>query len=165
MTGAYFSFVRGAVGSAYGFLFGAPFISGVFELLLVVVGALAITGLAIWREEERPYTLLLFVLVALPPVYALAWPALGWRAAPLVFQSLTPLWILAASFAIFRAPFLIESIYRRYKEGLPEPVGFNTWWIVMGSILLVVSIARNGSAMHRNLKSLAALERERQAVS
>ena len=160
----YFAMVKSALPVAYGYLYGAPFVSGIFERILTWFGVIFIAGLSIWHDEERPYTLILFLMLLLPPLFALLYPYLGWQAVQPVFDSLSPLYVLAACFGIFRSPFLIERLHRKWKEGLPAPTGFNAWWAVMGSILLIVSAARTGSAMRGETVSLAAREKTRASV-
>jgi hypothetical protein len=162
---SYFSLAGGAVPVAFSKLYATPFLSGPFERIIVWFGVLFITGLAIWRPEERPYTLLLFLLLLMPLCYALVYPYLGWRAAAPVFGVLTPLCVIAASFGIFRIPFLIENLYRKWKQGLPAPSGFSVWWIVMGSILLLVCLIRNGSQLNNRNAMLAGELDSRAAVS
>ena len=135
---SYLSLAGGAFPVAFSKLYATPFLSGPFERIVVWFGVLFITGLAIWRPEERPYTLVLFLLLLTPACYALVYPYLGWQASAPLFSALAPLCIIAASFGIFRIPFLIESLYRKWKQGLPAPSGFSAWWIAMGSILLLV---------------------------
>jgi hypothetical protein len=162
---SYFSLAGGAFPVAFSKLYGTPFLSGLFERIIVWFGVIFITGLAIWRPEERPYTLRLFLLLLVPACYALVYPYLGWQAASPVFSALSPLCVIAASFGIFRIPFLIESLYRKWKEGLPAASGFSAWWIVMGSILLLVCLIRCGSLLNsRNAVLVGRLE-SRAAVS
>jgi hypothetical protein len=162
---SYFSLARSAFPSAFSLLYATPFLSGTFELVVVWFGVLFITGLAIWRPEERPYTLLLFLLLLMPACYALIYPYLGWGAAAPVFSALSPLCIVAASFGIFRIPFLIENLYRKWKAGLPAASGFSAWWIVMGSILLLVCIIRSGSLLNRRNAALVEQVNSRAVVS
>ncbi len=161
----YLAWAWHAIPAAYAQLYQTPFLGGILERLLTWFGVLSIAGLSIWRHEERPYTLLLFVLLLLPPCYALAYPYLGWHAASMVFSTLSPLWIMAAAFGIFRIPFLIENLYRKWKQGLPEAQGFSIWWAVMCSVLLILCVTKTGIQLHRHLG--AAVERQtiRQALS
>jgi hypothetical protein len=140
---------KSAMAPAFSQWASTPFLAGVLERALTWFGALFIAGLSLWRAEERPYTIILFLLVLLPVFFALAVPYVGWSGAPILFGTLGPLFVIAAAFGIFRIPFLMENLYRKWKPGLPAAPGFNAWWIAMGSILLLVSIARNGSLMHR----------------
>lgn len=145
----YLSLSLETVPRAFGALYGAGFLSGLLERGMAWFGALFIAGLALWRAEERPYTIVLFLLVFLPIFYAFVYPYMGWQSAPLLFGTLGPLCVMAASFGIFRVPFLVENLYRKWKQGLPAASGFSAWWIAAGSILLVVCLVRSGSAMHR----------------
>ena len=162
---SYFSSVREGMVTAVSLLYGTPFLSGPFERILLWFGVLSITGLAIWRPEERPYTLLLFLLLLMPLSYALIYPSLGWGAALPVYSSMTPLFVVAAAFGIFRVPFLVEGLYRKWKQGLPAAYGFSAWWIAMGSILLLVCLIRSGSLFKERNKSLSGQLEARSAVS
>ena len=162
---SYLSLAGAAVPEAFTRLYETPFLSGMFERVVVWFGVVFITGLAIWRPEERPYTMILMLLLLIPPLYALLYPYLGWQAAAPVFEALSPLCVIAASFAIFRVPFLIESLYRKWKEGLPAASGFSAWWIGMGSILLLACVIRSASLMNgRNADLIRQLD-SRAAVS
>ena len=162
---SYLSLAGGAFPVAFSKLYATPFLSGSFEQIIVWFGVLFITGLSIWRPEERPYTLVLFLLLLVPACYALVYPYLGWQAATPVFSALSPLCIIAASFGIFRIPFLIENLYSKWKKGLPAPSGFSAWWIAMGSILLLVCLIRSGSQLNaRNAARVTQLD-ARAAVS
>ena len=160
----YFSLAGGALPLAFSKLYATPFLSGLFERIVVWFGVLLITGLAIWRPEERPYTLLLFLLLLMPACYTLVYPYLGWQAAAPVFSALTPLCIVAASFGIFRIPFLVEGLCRGWKQE-PAASGFRAEWIVMGSILLLVCISRNSSLLDRRNSFLVEQMVSRAAVS
>lgn len=162
---SYFSLARDAFPVAFSKLYATPFLSGPFEQIVVWFGVLFITGLAIWRPEERPYTLVLFLLLLMPACYALIYPCLGWQAVDPVFSALSPLGIIAASFGIFRIPFLIESLYRKWKQGLPAPSGFSAWWIAMGSILLLVCLIRSGLQLNGRNAALVGQLDSRAAVS
>ena len=161
----YFSLAGSALPVAFSKLYATPFLSALFERIVVWFGVLFITGRAIWRPEERPYTLLLFLLLLMPACYALVYPYLGWQAATPVFSALTPLCIIAASFGIFQIPFLVESLCRKWKKGLLMASGFSVGWIVMGSILLIVCFVRNGSLLNRRNSSLVGQMDSRAAVS
>ena len=163
--GSYCSSVRDAIPSAFSLLYSTPFLSGPFERIIVWFGVLFITGLAVWRPEERPYTVVLFLLLLMPVFYALMYPSLGWRAAVPVFSAMSPLCVIAAAFGIFRVPFLIEGLYRKWKEGLPAASGFSAWWIAMGSILLLVCVIRTVSLFNSRNAALAARLESRAAVS
>ena len=161
----YFSLAGGAWSLSFSKLYATPFLSGLFERIVVWLGVLFITGLAIWRSEERPYTLLLFLLLLMPACYTLVYPCLGWQAAAPVFSALTPLCIIAASFGVFRISFLVDSLCRKWKQGLPAAFGFRAWWIVMGSILLLVCLIRNNSLLNRRNSCLVEQMDSRAAVS
>lgn len=106
-------------------------------------GAVFILGVSIGRTEERPYTLILFILLLLPVLYALIYPYVGWKNAAIVFDSLGPICVIAASFGVFRIPFIAEDLYRKWKQGLPAATGFNLWWSIMGTILILVCFFNN----------------------
>ena len=110
-------------------------------------GAVFILGLSMGRVEERPYTLVLFILVLLPVLYALIYPYVGWVNAGLVFGSLGPICVIAAAFGMFRVPFIAEGLYRRWKQGLPAATGFNVWWSVMGTIVILACFVSNRSLL------------------
>ncbi len=158
--GHYVSLFSRGVPEAYARLYAIPFLSGVFEKALTWFGVLFIAVLSVWREEERPYTVALAGLLLFPLFFALLYPYVGWDGAGILFSVMGPLCVLCASFGIFRIPFLIENLYRKWKEGIPAATGFSIWWIVMGSILLVVCLARSTVA----LKERKALLRERAAA-
>ncbi len=160
VLGSYFGMAGSAIQPAFSRLYSTPFLSGFLERLLTWFGVLFIAGLAMWRREERAYTLLLFLVVFMPVFFALVYPYMGWQSASLVFSTLGPLCVLAACFGIFRIPFLIENLYRKWKQGLPAPSGFRVWWIGMGSVLLLVSVVHNGSLMRQRSRAL-----EKQAVT
>lgn len=106
-------------------------------------GAVFILGLSFGRSEERPYTLVLFLLLLLPVLYALVYPYVGWKNAGLVFNTLGPLCVITASFGVFRIPFIAEGLYRKWKQGVPTATGFNIWWAVMGTILMLACFINN----------------------
>jgi hypothetical protein len=162
VLGSYFGMAGNGILPAFSRLYSTPFLSGLLERVLTWFGVLFIAGLSMWRKEERPYTVVLFLLALLPPFYALIYPYMGWQTASLLFSTLGPLCVLVACFGIFRAPFLVENLYRRWKSGLPAPSGFAAWWITMGSLLLLVSLLHNGALMRRRIRALeqeAALRR------
>jgi hypothetical protein len=161
----YFSLASGALPVAFSKLYATPFLSGLLERIVVWFGVLFVTGRAIRRPEERPYTLLLFLLFLMPACYALVYPYLGWQAAAPVFGALTPLCVIAASFGIFRIPFWIENLCRKRKEGLPSTSAFSAGWLVMGSILLLACLIRNGSLLNRRNSALVGQLDSRATVS
>ncbi len=161
---AYGSMSLGAVPSAFGRLGAVPFLAGRLEGVMTWFGACFIAGLSIWRQEERPYTIVLFLLLLLPPCLAFAYPYLGWDAAPAVFETLTPLAVITAAFGFFRVPFLVEELYRKWRSGLPSATGFRVWWVVMGSILLIVAVLRTGMSASRRTGELVELGSLRQAA-
>ena len=161
----YFSLASGALPLTFLKLYATPFLSGLFERMVVWFGVLFIAGLAIWRPEERPHTLLLFLLFLMPACYTLVYPFLGWQAATPVFSALTPLCIISASFGLFRIPFLLESLCQKWNQRLPAAFGFRVGWIVLGSILLVVCLIRNNSLLDRRNSSLVEQMNSRAVVS
>jgi hypothetical protein len=160
----YFSLAGSALPAAFSILYATPFLSGVLERIVVWFGVLFITVLAIRRPEERPFTLLLFLLLLMPACYALVYPYLGWQAAAPVFSALTPLCVIVASFGIFRIPFLIENFCLKWKKGLPTAFGFTAGWILTGSIFLLVCLIRQGSLLNRRSSSLVGQMDSRAAV-
>ncbi len=162
---SYFFSVGEGMVTAFSLLYDTPCLSGPFERILLWLGVLTVTSLAIWRPEERPFTLLLFLLLLMPLIYALIYPSLGWGAALPVYSSMTPLFVVAAAFGIFRVPFLVEGLYRKWKQGLPAAYGFNAWWMAMGSVLLLVCLIRSGFLFKERNQSLAGQLEARSAVS
>lgn len=162
---SYLSLSLSTMPRAFGVLYGTSFLAGLLERAMAWFGALFIAGLALWRAEERPYTVVLFLLVLLPILYAFVYPFMGWASAPVLFTTLGPLCVLSASFGIFRIPFLVESLYRKWKQGLPAASGFSAWWIAAGSILLVVCLLRSGAAMQRRAAEFSAKAGARAAVA
>ena len=138
----YGGMVKPAVSEAFARLHENPFMVGGLERFMAWFGFVLIAILGYLQAEERPYSIGLFAAVVLPPLYALVYPYLGWSGAHLVFLSLQPLCVLSACFAFFRVPFLIESLYRKWKPGLPAAPGFMLWWLVMGSILALLALGR-----------------------
>jgi hypothetical protein len=161
----YFSLAGGALPGAFSKLYATPFLSGLLERILVWFGALFIAGRAIGRPEERPFTLLLFLLLLMPACYALVYPYFGWQAAAPVFSALTPLCVIAASAGVFRIPLLVENLFRKWKKGWPAASGFHGGWIILGSILLFVCLIRNGLLLNHRNSSLVKQMDSRAAVS
>jgi hypothetical protein len=75
-------------------------------------------------------------------------------AAAELFAAMGPLFIITAAFGIFRIPFLVEALYRKWKEGLPAAPGFNVWWAVMGSLLILVSLVRTGRMLQGRMRQI-----------
>lgn len=144
------------VRGAYRAFYATPFLMGVFERALVWFGAAFLGVLALWKKEEQAFGILPFLMIVLPALFGLVYPFAGWSPAPVVFAALSPLWIVAAAFGFFRIPFLVENLYRKWRQGLPEATGFNVWWTVMGSILIVVCLVRTGRMVHRQMARVAA---------
>ncbi|HBA86228.1 MAG TPA: hypothetical protein DCZ95_19270 [Verrucomicrobia bacterium] len=153
-----------AVPAAFRRLLDIPFLKGWLERLVAVVGLALISGLSIRHREERPYLLLLFLAIFVPLIYALLYPYLGWGGASILFQTLSPLFVVAAAFVVFRAPFLAEAIYRKWKPGLPEAPGFKLWWLGMGLILILFCLFRTGSRLSQRLERLVEADAARKLV-
>lgn len=162
---AYGGIVRGVIGASYARLHAIPFLSGRLAQVFTWFGVLFIAGLGLWRREERPYTVILFLLLLLPPAFALLYPVVGWASADVLFGALNPLCVVAASFGMFRIPFLLEQLYRKWKEGIPQAPGFGAWWIAAGSLLLIVSLVRTGSFLKARVGDIMRAEEGRRQVS
>jgi len=136
-----------------------------------VVGAFFWTGflmlavLGISRHEERPFLVLLVVLIGMPFLLSLLAPFLGTNGSQTVAHSFLPVSVLLAGYGLFRLPFLLESIYRRHREGLPEGLGFRTWWAVLGFILVVACSTRSFSLARGQFQILKQLSAQRTAVA
>lgn len=142
MLEVYGQMVSSGIPEAFGKLHENAFMAGGLERFVAWFGFLLIAGLGFVQAEERPYSVGLFAGVLLPLLYALVYPYLGWSGAHLVFSSLQPLCVISACFGFFRAPFLIESLYRKWKPGLPAAPGFTLWWVMMGSLLALLALGR-----------------------
>lgn len=164
MATRYLALVTGGLAASFHRLYATPFLSGVVERVVTWFGVLFMAALGLWRREERAYTIILFLLLLLPALFALIAPLLGWQASSLVFRTVVPLCLMSAAFGIFRIPFLLESLYRKWKEGLPEAPGFNAWWIAMGSILVILSLVRSGAAVRGRIAELKESETLRAGV-
>lgn len=150
-------------------LFGPA--SGVFLLqpflgrLLVWFGAGLIGVLTARRGEEYPYLLVPLLLVLLPVGLAILGPYLGADSAAVVLGSLAPLFLLTASFGLFRLPFALENLYRKWKAGLPEATGFDIWWTAAGGLLLLWALMGMGRFAARAAGERADAVQARQYVS
>jgi len=105
-----------------------------------------------------------FLFVGLPILYGVVYPFSGLTPAREVFRTIGPLCVIAAAFGIFRVPFLVESIYRKWKEGLPAAPGFNIWWVAAGSILLIVSLVRTGSIIRSRMSEIVSQKAVRESI-
>jgi len=161
----YLGLVKVGIRGAYTHLHSIPFLSGRFERWLTWFGVLFIAGISFGREEERSISVFLFLLLLTPLFYGLIYPFSGWAPADEIFSTFGPFCVLAAAFGIFRVPFLIENLYRKWKEGLPAATGFNVWWIAMGSILMVVSLVRAGSLIHGRMARITVQKSLRENVA
>ena len=165
MFGRYAGLALSGMKGAFGFMHHTPFLSGAFERILTWFGALFIVGLSIGRKDERPFSIVCLLMLLLPVFYGLAYPFSGWAPAPELFSTLGPLWVITAAFGIFRVPFLVEALYRKWKEGLPAATGFNIWWTVMGSLLVLVCLFRTSHALQDRMKRIIGEKAVRQAVA
>lgn len=142
IASVYGDMVASNIPVAFGKLHQNPFLTGGLERFMTWFGFALIAALGFAQAEERPYSVGVFAAILLPLLYALIYPFLGWGGASVVFLSLQPLCVISACFAFFRTPFLIESLYRKWKPGLPAAPGFMLWWLVMGSLLALFALGR-----------------------
>ncbi|MFH0878641.1 MAG: hypothetical protein V2A34_02910 [Lentisphaerota bacterium] len=167
--GAAFSRVSGvalaAIPAAFGQLFHSPLLESAAIRLLVLGGALLIAVLAFSHEEEKSYSLIPCLILLLPVLYAMVYPFTGWSSAPMVFSSLAPVLVMAATFFFFRLPFIIEAVYLKWKEGIPEANYFKFAWVVVGSLLLLICLWKTETGIRRNLDRLTATKMSRECVT
>ena len=164
MLGKYWALAREGMRGAFVELHKTPFMRGILERVLAWFGALFIAGLAVGRKDERPFSIMLVLLLLLPVLYGFAYPFSGDAPAADLFAALGPLCIITAAFGIFRIPFLVEALYRKWKEGLPAAPGFNVWWAVMGSLLILVSLVRTGRMLQGRMRQITTEQSVRMAV-
>ena len=144
---------------------GVPLLQNGLGRLYVWFGVILLGVLAGWRVGDRAHTLALFDVVLAPVFLALVIPFLGMDSATTVLGALGPMFTLAAAFGIFRAPFLAEQLYRKWKEGLPEAEGFVIWWALAGGVLLLVAVLSMGRFTSRSVREMADRGRVRESAS
>ncbi|MBN1268487.1 MAG: hypothetical protein JXB04_02785 [Kiritimatiellae bacterium] len=155
---------RDAVPRMYAALHQIPFLGWGLGRVLFWLGVVVLVGLAVRRGEERAFTLTAAIPLVLPPLYAVIYPYVGDGAAPMVYGAYAPLAAMMAAFGVFRLPFLIEAAYRKWKEGLPSAFGFQAWWIVVGSLVLLLGLVRSCRQSDRETEALARVVATRAAV-
>lgn len=146
--------VREMLPSMYAEFYRVPFLGGWIQRVFFWFGCLVLIALGAGRVEERPFTVLVAIPVVLPVLYALVFPYVGPGGVRTVFGAFYPLAALLAAYGFFRIPFLLEYLHRRWKEGLPTPIGFNTWWVTVGAIFLVATMVRSAGLLNKDLAAL-----------
>ncbi|MBU1692941.1 MAG: hypothetical protein KKC51_03145 [Verrucomicrobia bacterium] len=154
-----------AIPALFGSATGVPMMQGVVGRLFVWFGAGLILGLTVRRGEEYPYLLIPLLLVLVPAGLALFYPYMGADSAAVVLGSLGPLFLIAAAFGIFRLPFAVENLYRKWKAGLPEATGFDIWWTAAGGFLLLLALVGMGRFAARTAVERTDAMQARQFVS
>ena len=149
---------------AYRALHNSPWMRGPFERLLTWAGAIFLAILACFRKDERPFSVIPWLLIFMPVALGLVYPLSGSASFDVVLGSFQPLCVLAASFLIFRVPFLIENVYRKFKPGLPEAPGFQIWWSVAGGLLILIALVRSMSWMNASMHEMAYVRAMREQV-
>lgn len=152
------------VRAAFKALHSAYWMRGVVERVLTWAGAVFIAVLAFFRKEERPFSVILWIMLVTPIFLGLLYPIMGPSAVAVVGEALMPLGVLASAFVIFRIPFVIEAMYRRFKQGLPEPTGFQVWWASAGGFLALVALMHSVSLFKEQHHELAAVSIAREQV-
>ncbi|HOW98016.1 MAG TPA: hypothetical protein P5567_14895 [Kiritimatiellia bacterium] len=144
---------------------GVPLLQPFLGRLLVWFGAGLIAVLAVRRGEEYPYLLVPLLLLLLPVGLAILRPYLGADSSAVVMGALGPLFLLTAAFGIFRLPFALENLYRKWKAGLPEATGFDIWWTAVGGLLMLWALASMGRFAARAAAERSDAVQARQYVS
>jgi hypothetical protein len=145
-------------------LFRIPFLDSIVMIIIFVFGLLVLGVLAVWRQEERPFTLFILIPLLFPPLFVLAIPYTGNRSVMLMMEGFQPVVVLIATFGLFRVPFLIEGLYRKYRKGLPSAYGFNVWWIVTGTLFFVVCLFHMGVQARSDIRLLKTRTKQREKV-
>lgn len=163
-AGAYRSHVAEGIRLAYSALNNSVWMRGPLERVLTWMGLVFLGVLACFRKDERPFSVIPWLYILIPPALGIAYPFLGAAGFDVVLGALQPLGVLSASFLVFRVPFLIESVYRKFKPGLPEAPGFQIWWSAAGGMLVLVALVRSAGWGGEHVRELASVRAAREQV-
>lgn len=117
-----------------------PALNGWIVRLFFLLGAGILLALSLKDGEERPFSVLVFLPIGVPLLYALFYPYVGWGGLGHLLTAIGPAMMILCAFGVFRTPFLAEGLYRKWKPGMPTAVGFRIWWGVAGGILAIACL-------------------------
>lgn len=160
----YLEALRADWATGFRLLYELPALHGRVERVLAWTGLALIFGLAVGHREERPATILVALMLLAPALLALAAPCLGWSGARAYLQPLGAVGVVCGSYVIFRVPFFVEQMYRKWKTGIPQSPGFHTWWLVAGTALMLLAVTRSGRQFREGNDRLRALLEARDAT-
>lgn len=137
---AWINQIPGFIHAQYADWTDVSFLQHWFFRICFFLGASVLTGVAVWRREERAYTVLVFLLLLLPPVLALFRPVLGAQGAHAVMQAFAPGLICLVAYGFFQLPLVLEKMQVDRKKRLPAPVGVDVVWIAAASLVMVFAV-------------------------
>jgi hypothetical protein len=141
-----------------------PWMQGRLERYLTWIGAFFLAALAFFRKDERPFSVIPWLLVGAPLLLGVVYPMTGAASFPVVLGALQPAAVLAASFFVFRIPFLIEGVYRKLKPGLPEAPGFQIWWSLAGGLLILTALVHMVGLVSRHVQAVQSAQAVREQL-
>lgn len=155
----------GAVGPTFGTWSQLPYLNSFVGWLALLFGALVLLSIGFLRDEEKPYSIIPFSLLALPGLALMVAPYTGMSSFAWVFGTALPMLVLLSVFGLFRIPFFIEELYRRWKEGLPSAFGFRIWWCASCSLFALWLLLSSFRVTQEYYNCLTNREDQRHAVA